>query len=403
MQNTTFHKHVHTPTAITLNNVTIHPSPCGIKHSYFNIKLKEVATAVKASVNIDASLFSQAMHQFLAPGQGNEPLYYFHGDHLGSASWITDKNGIPVQHLQYLPFGEPYVSQHAAGGYEERFTFTAKAPREGNRTPMNKIKYSEEREEETGYGYFGARYYDSETRALWLSVDPMADKYPGISPYAYCAWNPVKLVDPDGKDIYQLDIETGALVLQKKTDDENDVIEAGRTTVVWRDIMFKVNSIMKCSKSILNGKQGQDISQTGFVTSSNLQEEALQVAVFISFSCHIEISGVGYEGVMGNQDLEVFAWNKNSSFQSNNPKHYSPSKGGKSLFHFHTHCGDKKGQGGYSKPNRADLKAASKIKASYGINTFILISRKEETMLYNENGAISPYVGLLPKSVHIKY
>ncbi|MEI6697265.1 MAG: putative toxin [Bacteroidota bacterium] len=32
-----------------------------------------------------------------------------------------------------------------------------------------------------------------------LSVDPMSDKYPNISPYAYCAWNPVKLVDPDGK------------------------------------------------------------------------------------------------------------------------------------------------------------------------------------------------------------
>ena len=157
MQNTTFHKHVHTPTAITLNNVTIHPSPCGINHSYFNIKLKEVATAVKASVNIDASLFSQAMHQLLAPGQGNEPLYYFHGGHLGSASWITDKNGIPVQHLQYLPFGKPLVNQRAAGStYEERFTFTAKAPREGNRTPMNKIKYSEERDEvySTEYWFF---------------------------------------------------------------------------------------------------------------------------------------------------------------------------------------------------------------------------------------------------------
>ena len=32
----------------------------------------------------------------------------------------------------------------------------------------------------------------------WLSVDPLTDKYPGISPYAYCMWNPVKLVDPDG-------------------------------------------------------------------------------------------------------------------------------------------------------------------------------------------------------------
>jgi len=35
---------------------------------------------------------------------------------------------------------------------------------------------------------------------MWLSVDPMADKYPSISPYAYCTWNPVKLVDPDGMD-----------------------------------------------------------------------------------------------------------------------------------------------------------------------------------------------------------
>ena len=42
---------------------------------------------------------------------------------------------------------------------------------------------------------------DHELTTMWLSVDPMADKYPGISPYAYCAWNPVKLVDPDGCDI----------------------------------------------------------------------------------------------------------------------------------------------------------------------------------------------------------
>lgn len=37
---------------------------------------------------------------------------------------------------------------------------------------------------------------------MWLSVDPMAGKYPGISPYAYCAWNPVKLVDPDGREMF---------------------------------------------------------------------------------------------------------------------------------------------------------------------------------------------------------
>lgn len=41
---------------------------------------------------------------------------------------------------------------------------------------------------------------DHELTTMWLSVDPLADKYPNISPYAYCAWNPVKLVDPDGKE-----------------------------------------------------------------------------------------------------------------------------------------------------------------------------------------------------------
>lgn len=67
-----------------------------------------------------------------------------------------------------------------------------------------------EKDEETGYGYLphqarqahhGARYMDHELMTMWLSVDPMSDKYPSISPYAYCAWNPVKLVDPDGRDV----------------------------------------------------------------------------------------------------------------------------------------------------------------------------------------------------------
>ena len=58
-----------------------------------------------------------------------------------------------------------------------------------------------ERDSETGFSYFGARYYDSDLMTGWLSVDPLADKYPGLSPYAYCANNPVKLVDPDGEEI----------------------------------------------------------------------------------------------------------------------------------------------------------------------------------------------------------
>ena len=99
---------------------------------------------------------------------------------LGSASWITDASGTPVQHLQYLPYGEPYINQRTTG-YNERFTFTGK-----------------ERDEETGYSYFSARYMDHDILTSFLSVDRYADKYPSISPYAYCAWNPIRLVDPTG-------------------------------------------------------------------------------------------------------------------------------------------------------------------------------------------------------------
>ena len=57
-----------------------------------------------------------------------------------------------------------------------------------------------EKDVETGFGYFGARYYDSGL-SIWLSVDPMSDKYPSLSPYTYCSNKPVKLVDPDGKGL----------------------------------------------------------------------------------------------------------------------------------------------------------------------------------------------------------
>ena len=57
-----------------------------------------------------------------------------------------------------------------------------------------------EKDEETGYGYFGARYMDHELMTMWLSVDPLADKYPSISPYHYCHWNPILFTDPDGRN-----------------------------------------------------------------------------------------------------------------------------------------------------------------------------------------------------------
>ena len=107
-------------------------------------------------------------------------IYYNHSDHLGSANWITDANGDVVQYIHYAPYGELLANQ-TPYLYDERFKFTGK-----------------ERDEESGYDYFSARYL-WQIVGHWLSVDPLADKYLWISPYAYAAWNPIKFVDPDGK------------------------------------------------------------------------------------------------------------------------------------------------------------------------------------------------------------
>ena len=55
---------------------------------------------------------------------------------------------------------------------------------------------AKERDVETGLSYFGSRYYSSDL-SIWLSVDPQTAKYPGLSPFTYCADNPVKFVVSD--------------------------------------------------------------------------------------------------------------------------------------------------------------------------------------------------------------
>ena len=56
-----------------------------------------------------------------------------------------------------------------------------------------------ELDQETGLSYFGARYYDPKY-SFWLSIDPLAEKFPSMSPYNFCFNNPLRVVDPDGRE-----------------------------------------------------------------------------------------------------------------------------------------------------------------------------------------------------------
>src|SRR5690554_3505301 len=87
--------------------------------------------------------------------------YFFHPDHLGSSSYITDKAGVVSQHMEYLPFGETLVEEHLNSN-NSPFKFNAK-----------------ELDPETGNYYYGARYYDPKL-SLFISVDPLAGYNPVI-------------------------------------------------------------------------------------------------------------------------------------------------------------------------------------------------------------------------------
>ena len=94
----------------------------------------------------------------------------------------------------YAPYGEQLHNQHPYS-YRERFTFTGK-----------------EKDEETGYYYFGARNY-LPALSIWGAVDPLADKYIYNSPYVYCDGNPIKYIDPNGKRIV---FAKGTTLIQKQ-------------------------------------------------------------------------------------------------------------------------------------------------------------------------------------------
>ena len=139
-------------------------------------------------VNFDNFSPGQTFLQILDELNGAEQvrednIYFYHSDHLGSSSFLTNLNGEATQHLQYLPFGEDLVHQQNTAAYYTPYTFSGK-----------------ERDMETGLSYFGARYYDAGL-SIWLSVDPLADHPNQVdkSPYAAFWNNPVIYTDPDGR------------------------------------------------------------------------------------------------------------------------------------------------------------------------------------------------------------
>jgi RHS repeat-associated protein len=116
-------------------------------------------------------------------GSGIETaLFFYHPDHLGSTGMVTDNSSNITQGFLHAPFGEIITEFNPSweSGRIPKYSFNAK-----------------ELDEENGMYYYSARYYAPPT---FISRDPMFEKYPSISPYTYCANNPMKYVDPTGME-----------------------------------------------------------------------------------------------------------------------------------------------------------------------------------------------------------
>ena len=124
-----------------------------------------------------------------AVAQQTDYVTYYHTDAIGSVRMITDANGLVLQRHDYLPFGEEWPTTTAL--VDQRL-FAGK-----------------ERDAQTGFDYFGGRYYADRT-GRFTTVDPVLDVAAAVTRpqrwnrYAYVSDNPMARVDPSGR--YDVDV-----------------------------------------------------------------------------------------------------------------------------------------------------------------------------------------------------
>ena len=147
----------------------------------------------------------------------HEDIFYYHSDHLGSTSYVTDAKANVAQFDAYLPYGELLVDEHSSTE-EMPYKFSGK-----------------ELDQETGLYYYGARYMNPKT-SLWYGVDPLAEKYPSVGGYVYSMDRPTMLIDTDGRKVIISGSRNQRIFvlnqLQKLTNDKLGVKQNGEVVIL---------------------------------------------------------------------------------------------------------------------------------------------------------------------------
>jgi RHS repeat-associated protein len=226
-------------------------------------------------------------------------LYYLHGDHLGTANFVTNSNGDATQFFLNLPFGETMLEQ-MDGSYNNPYKFNAK-----------------ELDEDTGLYYYGARYYNPRL-SIWYGVDPLGEKMPSWSPYVYTMNNPVKYIDPTGMiaenasrppDWYQ-NKSTGNYEWKDTTKEVNGYRHIGKTESIGasgngQDRMYYLHANGSATEKTGNGKTtlnhvegGESMRMVSGGTITTSQTSVSGLAAQISYT-HKLAGPVGATGSIG--------------------------------------------------------------------------------------------------------
>ena len=140
--------------------------------------------------NLSMALTDNGYYTF--SNTGDSTYYFYLKDHQGNNRVVVAENDSIVQTNHYYPYGALFAE--STNGDVQRFKYNGK-----------------ELDRKFGLNWYdhGARHNDAAI-GRWHSMDPMAEKYYGISPYAYCGGNPVNLGDYNGMDTLNFILKDGA-------------------------------------------------------------------------------------------------------------------------------------------------------------------------------------------------
>jgi len=130
----------------------------------------------------------------------NGDKFFYIKDHLGSVRVVLNSDNQIVSAIDYDCWGYP-LENRSYQSDDIDYKFTGK-----------------QRDAETGYDYFGARYYDARI-GRWGGVEPLLEKYISFSGYSYGVCNPMTLKDVDGKWIPEYNSEKNTITVKAERND----------------------------------------------------------------------------------------------------------------------------------------------------------------------------------------